>query len=407
MFGYLRFLLAFIVMLSHIDIRLYGLNPGVIAVVIFYILAGYVVSHLFRDIYFPTSSLRTVPPRHCEEAKLFFPSLRGGKADAAISLPPRHCEPSFPVIARSKATRQSPFLPVIATSKTFLSVIATSKTFLSVIASEARQSKNALFAFYKDRFLRIFPLYTSVLLLTLAFLLLTSFATPTYSLPKLLNNMAIIPLNYYMYIDGTILTNPSWWLIPPAWSLGTELQAYLLLPFALMYRRVFFTAVLISFGIYTLANFSVIHPDYFGYRFIAGVLFIFLAGSALQRYEKSDKLYIAVLWMLIAALALFAYYTNSFSSAYTKETYAGLLIGIPLVLFLSKTKITLPFNKTLGNLSYAIFLTHFLSIWILQYIGIPSSKTFAYISQLSLLTFFISAVLTQIPLSPKRSNPKH
>jgi peptidoglycan/LPS O-acetylase OafA/YrhL len=317
-------------MLSHIDIRVYGLNPGVIAVVIFYILAGYVVSHLLRDIYLLPSSLR-LHPRHCEEAK------------------------------------------------------------------PTRQSLNALWAFYKDRFFRIFPLYTSVVLLTLLFLLLTSFANPAYAPLKLLYNLTVIPLNYYMYIDSAILTNPSWWLIPPAWSLGTELQAYLLLPFALMYKRVWFATVFLSFGIYMLANFSVIHPDYFGYRFIAGVFFIFLAGSALQRYEKADKLYIAVLWTAVSLFALFAYFTDSFSAAYTKETYAGLLIGIPLVLLLSKTKVTLPFNKALGNLSYAVFLTHFLSIWILEYIGIPSSKTFAYILQLSLLTFFISALLTILP----------
>lgn len=315
MFGYLRFLLAFTVMLSHIDIRVYGLNPGVIAVVIFYILAGFVVSHLYNNIY-----------------------------------------------------------------------------------------KGDILGFYKDRFFRIFPLYTSVLLLTLAFLLLTSFANPVYSPLKLLNNLTIIPLNYFMYIDSTILTNPSWWLIPPAWSLGTELQAYLLLPFALMFKRLKYTLIIITLTIYTLANFSIIHPDYFGYRFVVGVFFIFLAGSALQRYEKSDRFYIVVLWIAISLFAIFAYFANSFSAAYTKETYIGLLLGIPLVSLISKSKIKLPFDKFLGNLSYAVFLTHFLSIWILEYIGIPSSKTFAYILQLTSLTLFISlfAVLTA-PLSRIKS----
>lgn len=51
MFGYLRFTLAFLVLLSHVGVTFYTLNPGVIAVVIFYILAGYVVSHLYKDIF--------------------------------------------------------------------------------------------------------------------------------------------------------------------------------------------------------------------------------------------------------------------------------------------------------------------------------------------------------------------
>ena len=51
MFGYLRFILAYAVMLSHIGVRVHGLNPGVMAVVVFYLLAGYVVSFLYRELF--------------------------------------------------------------------------------------------------------------------------------------------------------------------------------------------------------------------------------------------------------------------------------------------------------------------------------------------------------------------
>ena len=50
MFGYLRFILAYLVLLSHIQITFYSLNMGVFAVVMFYILAGYVVSNLYLNI---------------------------------------------------------------------------------------------------------------------------------------------------------------------------------------------------------------------------------------------------------------------------------------------------------------------------------------------------------------------
>jgi hypothetical protein len=45
--GSLRFLLACLVLLSHLGISIVGLNPGVIAVVIFYVLAGHVVAGLW------------------------------------------------------------------------------------------------------------------------------------------------------------------------------------------------------------------------------------------------------------------------------------------------------------------------------------------------------------------------
>lgn len=50
MFGYIRFILAYFVLLSHVGIRLAGKNIGVFAVVIFYILAGLVTSKVFIKI---------------------------------------------------------------------------------------------------------------------------------------------------------------------------------------------------------------------------------------------------------------------------------------------------------------------------------------------------------------------
>lgn len=288
MFGYLRFFLAFLVMISHIGIRVYGLNPGVIAVVVFYLLAGFVVSHLFHDI-----------------------------------------------------------LP---------------------------RGRYELFYFYRDRILRIFPLYLYVILLTLFFLLFTSFGEPNFTFKKMLYNLTIIPLNYYMYIDSTILTNPHWCLIPPAWSLGTELQAYILLSLVFLYKRVGILLSLVTFAVYIIANLSILQPDYFGYRFIIGVFFIFYTGSCIHkivknsaiRYERLFPLFI--LFAILIASVIFSYY-HIFSPTYTKETFIGLVIGIPIVYLLSKTKIKLPLNHYLGSLSYGLFLSHFLSIWILQYIN--------------------------------------
>ena len=52
MFGYLRFLLAALVMLSHLKITC-GINQGVTAVVSFYMLAGFVVTHLLTGSFNP------------------------------------------------------------------------------------------------------------------------------------------------------------------------------------------------------------------------------------------------------------------------------------------------------------------------------------------------------------------
>jgi peptidoglycan/LPS O-acetylase OafA/YrhL len=197
MFGYLRFILAFFVLISHVDVRCHGMNPGVTAVVMFYLLAGHVVSHLWDNV-----------------------------------------------------------LP---------------------------SGKNRLWRFYRDRVLRIMPLYLYVIGLTLVFLAVTGYGNPDYGLFRLLGNFLVVPVNYYMVLDTTILTNPSWALIPVAWSLGAELQAYVILPLILMSR--FWKAGLIagSLIVYFLANTGGLHPDYFGYRLVCGVFFMFAAGSCIQR----------------------------------------------------------------------------------------------------------------------------
>lgn len=324
MFGYIRFALAFLVMLSHIGIRVYGLNPGVMAVVIFYILAGYVVSHLFNDILV--------------------------------------------------------------------------------------EKNHRIVLFYKDRILRIFPLYMYTLILTLCFLALTSFGKPHYSLSAMVANILIIPLNYYMYYDFTILSNPNWCLIPPAWSLGTELQAYLLLPLVLLYRPLKIIAALLSLGVYLVANFSFLHPDYFGYRFIVGVFFIFVIGSTIQQTkthptEKSffETYFPLFIWLTILLLVPLFYFLNCFSPTYTKETFIGLLVGIPLVSIASKCKCKMIGDTLLASLSYGIFLSHFLAIWILQYYGHPPAHTLLYITLLTLISLIIGYVGVKFVEKPLQS----
>ena len=296
MFGYLRFILAFFVLISHVDIRISGLNPGVTAVVIFYLLAGHVVSHLWDNV-----------------------------------LPRRRFR---------------------------------------------------LWFFYRDRIMRVMPMYLYITGLTLIFLVLTGYGDPQYSVLRLLGNLLVVPVNYYMVLDTTILTDPSWALIPTAWSLGAELQAYALLPLALHFRRWGLVLAGVSFVVYMLANVNVLHPDYFGYRLLPGIFFMFMTGAWIQRAHnkptglKSPDLLIPwLLWAGVICLFAAFYSRNLFTFAYTRETFLGLLLGIPLVFFGCRTQMKLPLNSLLGSLSYGVFLTHFLVIWTLDHAGLLESGT--------------------------------
>ena len=312
--GYLRFLLAYLVLLSHVGVYFKGHNQGVIAVTIFYILAGHVVSKLFEE----------------------------------------------------------------------------------------KMDRN-LFLFYRDRLLRIFPSYIFIYSITLLFLLISGFGSPDFQPIKLILNLLIIPLNYYMYIPEliNILKDCSneWYLIPPAWSLGTELQVYILLPFILNNRKLFFFTFWTSFCIFSAANLELINSDIFGYRLILGTFFIFLIGSLLQRtisgsYKKLDIFTLGFSYLaLLIWYIYFILYKGSYG-IYSRETILGILIGVPLVFtilrfFKRKSKINIFF----GDLSYPIFLSHFLAIWILQYLLKCKIQM-----DIILMTIFVSVVSIIISL---------
>jgi len=313
MFGYLRFFLAFLVLISHMNIKISGMNPGVVAVVIFYLLAGHVVSHLWDN-----------------------------------------------VLPRGKAR---------------------------------------LWWFYRDRVLRILPMYLYLTGLTLAFLAVTGYGDPQYSVLKLLGNLLVVPVNYYMYLDTAILTDPSWALIPTAWSLGAELQAYALLPLLLVSRRWGLVLTGVTFGVYLLANLEMIHPDYFGYRLIFGVFFMFGIGAWIQRsrYAPSgwihpDRVLPWLAWVIFIAFYLLFFLWDRVSPAYTRETFLGMILGIPVVYLFGRTRLKLPFNALFGSLSYGVFLAHFLMIWFVDHCGLSSAVTgiqvFCVTTGSTLIAFF-------------------
>jgi peptidoglycan/LPS O-acetylase OafA/YrhL len=231
--------------------------------------------------------------------------------------------------------------------------------------------------FYRDRGLRIMPMYLYLTGLTLVFLAVTGYGNPQYSVLKLLGNLLVVPVNYYMVLDTAILTDPSWALIPTAWSLGAELQAYALLPLVLRFRRWGLVLAGTSFGVYLLANLEVLHPDYFGYRLIPGVFFMFGVGAWIQRSRYApagrihpDRVLAWLAWAVFIGLFLLFFLFDRFSPAYTRETLLGMILGIPLVHLLGRVRMKLPWNARLGSLSYGVFLAHFLMIWLLDHWGL-------------------------------------
>ena len=296
MHGILRFALATLVVLSHLghsDV----FNVGVSAVVVFYMLAGYVVTHLLYT-YFP-------PGR--------------------------------------------------------------------------------LLAFYVERFLRVYPLYLLFLIAVSAFLLATGFGGPTFTPAKALANLLIIPLNYYMFVDVSVVRG--FCVLPPAWSLGAELQAYAVLPLIIRSFPAKWIAGIFSLCIFSAAAFGIIDSDIWGYRLLPGIIFIFLTGSAIYKTVKVkdaadifDRTFPVICWIWLLVLLLGMVVTFRLPG-YSTAAILGFLIGMPIVQFTSTSLARIPLDSVFGRLSYGLFLIHLPVAWALEYFfGVYPASIISFLS---------------------------
>jgi len=276
MFGLLRLLLASGVMLSHLDVKIAGFNPGVGSVVVFFILSGRVTTQLVEN------------------------------------------------------------------------------------------NNGVAHLYYVERFLRLYPAYIVVLVISAIIWYIChvdsvflSRAPTTYDW---FANITIIPLDFNTWRSQAYFV-----LIPPAWSLGLEIQFYVLAPWALrLESSAFAKIVLLSTAIWCVAQVNMIDTDNWGYRFLPGTLFMFLSGALIHQRRHG---LLAIVWT-IALLTLVGEFCGFVAVRnFNVETSLAFAIGIPLVMALS----LLPrkaWDEFLGGLSYPLFLIHFPVIWLFRAEGL-------------------------------------
>ncbi len=220
--------------------------------------------------------------------------------------------------------------------------------------------------YYGERALRLLPSYWGALAVAAAIWLLMQ-PGDVYFLQRVpgwldwLSNLTIVPLNFYMWTGQDRFT-----LIPPAWSLGAELQFYVLAPWILRARRETRVAIMtasLALGLAAQAGF--LQTDWWGYRLLPGILFVFMLGASIFHAQRRLP---RAAW-LAAAVVLVALMTSLVTvRPYNVEVSVGLLLGIPMVAFVSR----LPrrrWDDFIGRLAYPMFLLHFPTMWVFAAFG--------------------------------------
>lgn len=256
------------------------------------------------------------------------------------------------------------------------------------------QQKNPYHKFIMSRIFRIFPLYYFCTFLALIVTIIRS---------KLSYNVAIDFINFkqifsiitlipYNYLDQKIL--------PPAWSLGIEMQFYLLAPFLIyLIRKVdgklffivlFLTSLVASFSGIDLISLTVIP-----------YLIYFVIGMLIWLYKPlvSNKLLITNL--ILISLVISTHYLSPYLryAIFVKDTMIGSVnyiyyfsnilpfLFIPLIIFCLAKKSDKK-DRSLGDLSYTIYLFHWIpfSIYNNFFSNSPNSiRIPAFISYLIIL----------------------
>ena len=307
--GYLRLCLATLVALSHTGYS-NTINIGFPAVIIFYMLAGYVVTHLLH---------KHFPPKHLSK-------------------------------------------------------------------------------FYIDRILRIFPLYLFFLLPVALFLYLTNFRDAKFTPFSIFANLTIIPLNYFMYLKVHVI--PAYSVLPPAWSLGLELQAYAILPLIIRSLPAKWIVGFVSLFIFSISAFRIIDEGFWGYTLIPGVIYVFLTGSAICKNMKFrdnadsfDRTFPTICWSWLLLLLISLYISRNLHAIST-ATILGFLIGMPIVQYISSSSIRLPFDNIMGQISYGVFLIHMPVAWMFEFLIKRSPVGMSDFTVIMIISIIVSAGCT-------------
>jgi len=240
--------------------------------------------------------------------------------------------------------------------------------------------------FYLDRILRLYPQFLFYFVVSCAVIYFLLPGTPqaaALTVKNIITSLPIVPMGFYMY--G--ITVPE--ILPPAWSLGLEMCFYLLIPFLIIYkcRGLAFAG---SVAVFAVAYLGAIDTDIYGYRLLPGVLFIFLCGSYLYK-AKAKGAMVAVGTTVVATLLFLAIVEGFIERRpFNAEVTAGIALGVPVVFLLSKLKYH-RVDEFFGNISYGVFLNHFVVMYVLRAFW-PVEYSALIVTAVLMLSFGLSGV---------------
>ncbi len=178
-------------------------------------------------------------------------------------------------------------------------------------------------------------------------------------------------------------------IVPQAWTLGVELTFYLIAPFILRSKKIILTALSLFGAFAFLAWLQGISRDNpWDYKFSLFTMYLFLLGAFSQRFvspriaalTSMNKIWLKIsLPISLLAVTLFQYIPETFRLSADILLQILFVFTLPVLFEFSKKSRV---DRALGELSFPIYITHILVISVLfdleEYIfgGTNSQLTF-------------------------------
>lgn len=283
--------------------------------------------------------------------------------------------------------------------------------------------------FYINRTLRIFPIYWLMLFLTLGLGFtktyfhiggddnaishyfhysahLNGFEAITEGVNFIVRNLTLIISKDYFSINDNNIAG-GYLFLYQAWSLQMELLFYLIVPFLLKIKKNFLFFVALYFIAFhgIIAPMSYVSPNLQSFKFLSFLIY-FLLGISSYKYVykkiqkiKPNRFYYIAFFLFLAYLIFYQLIPGRVPE---HDFYTGMLYYVPFAIgvsfFFQMTKNN-KLDRFVGELSYPIYMSHFIIAKIIYSFPHSDSKLFNTLP-ITIGTILFSLILIKFVQNP-------
>jgi peptidoglycan/LPS O-acetylase OafA/YrhL len=300
--------------------------------------------------------------------------------------------------------------------------------FYMALILDGKYNNTALF--YQNRFLRLFPGYFLMVFLAIVTLIVTgrggyygsardfidalTSGYPEPALSIIFMNLAILgqEISLFFFVDsGHLQFTPdmqpfnqllvTYLLIPQAWSISLEIYFYLLAPFLIRCSTKTLIAMMVAgICLRIILSFLECPIDPWQNRFFPTSIVFFLAGLLSYRlYGRLGSLWTSQ-WIGWGAFVLLPGFVATFRQWDFPGNTTLFLVAVPFFIpaIFSVTK-NLSLDRFIGNLSYPVYLNHFLVLqWTKELAGEDGQLPFLIVNIVVLVLALLMHTMIERPL---------